>query len=85
MGPRVKRYLRIYDLFSNCSNLQSAHDLDKFIAKYAKLYPKNLNLEERFNAKRVDVNYISTFYLIPALKRRLTNLDDFELMDYRKP
>ncbi len=23
MNPRVKRYLRIYDLFSNCSNIES--------------------------------------------------------------
>lgn len=85
MNPRVKRYLRIYDLFSNCANIENADPINHFLEKYAGVYPTQFKLEERFNGKGIHIRYLEFFFLIPAFKRRIINVGDLKWDFDKKP
>ena len=53
--------------------------------KYAGVYPTQFNLEEKFDGKGVDINYLDFFFLVPTFKRRIINLGEMKFDFDSKP
>lgn len=68
MHPRVKRYLRLRNLFED--QISYIHDEESFIQKYISLYPTHLDFEEIFD---METDYLNYFFRIPSKIKAVYN------------